>query len=52
MMRIMITAVVTATMMTTTDTLAAIITRVFGALGVEAGVTTLVDIGMVALVED
>ena len=43
-MRIMITTVVTATMMTTTDTLAAIATSVFDALGVGVGEAVLVKV--------
>ena len=43
MMRIMITAVVTPTMMTTIDTLAAITASVFGVLGVEVGEAALVE---------
>ena len=50
-MRIMMTTVATATMMTTTDILAAITVGVFGELGVEVGVTTLVEVRMVALVD-
>ena len=47
----MMTTVATAKIMTTTDTLAPTRASVFGALGVEVGVTGLVDMWMVALVE-
>ena len=43
-MRIMMTAIVTATAMTATDTLAATTASVLGALGVEVGVTRLVGV--------
>ena len=46
MVRIMMTAIATTA---TTDTLAA--TTKLGALGVDVGVTRLVDVGTVALVE-
>ena len=47
-MRIMITATATAATMTTTDTLAATMAIVLGALGVVVGVTRLVKVGIIA----
>ena len=47
----MMPAIVTAATMTTTETLAATTASVLGALGVGVGVTRLVDVRMVALVE-
>ena len=49
-MRTMMTTVVTATMMTITDTLVAIRAIVFGALSVKVGVTIVVNVGVVTLV--
>ena len=48
MIRVMMTAIVTATTMTTTDTLAATTASVLDPLGVEVGETRLVDVRMVA----
>ena len=50
-MKIMMTAIVTATAMAATVTLAAITTTVEGALGVKVGVTALVEAGVTTLVE-